>query len=124
MKYKFNKHKKEIRKEPFEQKEVPVVEIDNASLYGDFFDSEINHIEMDYAEEIVEKIEEVLSGKINFYEGFGFELYMIECDREKAVVKNIFEDDRVEAVIPIQEVYELMRDWRDYLREFYKQKTT
>lgn len=47
---------------------------------------------------------------------------MIECDREKAVVKNIFEDDKIEAIIPIQEVYELMRDWRDYLKEFYKQK--
>ncbi|MFJ1429672.1 hypothetical protein ACILE2_02555 [Capnocytophaga canimorsus] len=97
--------------------------IENDSKYGCYFWAEVNNIkDLEYTEEIVEKIEEVLSGKTDFYEGFGFELYMIECDREKAIVKNIFEDDKVEAIIPIQEVYELMRDWRDYLREFYGKK--
>ena len=42
-----------------------------------------------------------------------------ECDREKAVVKNVYEDYRIEAVLPIEEIYELMRDWRDFQREYY-----
>lgn len=98
----------------------PLIVIKNSEKYGYFFETELNNLELDYVEEIVEKIEEILNGKTDFYEGFGFELYMIECDRENAVVKNIFENDKIEAIIPIQEVYELMRDWRDYLKEFYK----
>lgn len=96
-----------------------IVHLENDSKYGTFFGAEVNHIGLDYAEEIVEEIEAVLRGKVAFYEGFGFEVYMIECDREKAVVRNTFEDYRVEAIIPIQEVYELMRDWRDFQREYY-----
>ncbi|GET46200.1 hypothetical protein [Capnocytophaga felis] len=120
MKYSFNIHK--YLTPTGLKKERPIIDIDNSSQYGWYFYDEINNLssDFDYVEEIVEKIEDVLSGKTDFYEGFGFELYMIECDREKAVVKNIFEDDKVEAIIPIQEVYELMRDWRDYLRDFYK----
>lgn len=47
---------------------------------------------------------------------------MIECDREKAVVKNVYEDDRVEAIITIAEGYQLMRDWRDSQRAYYHNK--
>ena len=74
--------------------------------------------------EIVSSIEMLLGGEVDFYEGFGFEMYMIECDREKAVVKNVYEDDKVEAIIPIEEVYELMRDWRDFQREYYHNHTS
>ena len=84
----------------------------------------MNHIDLEYAEEIVSSIEMLLGGKVDFYEGFGFEMYMIECDREKAVVKNVYEDDQVEAIIPIEEVYELMRDWRDFQREYYHNHTS
>jgi len=84
----------------------------------------VNHIDLEYAEEIVSSIEMLLGGKVDFYEGFGFEVYMIECDREKAVVKNVYEDDKVEAIIPIEEVYELMRDWRDFQREYYHNHTS
>ncbi len=84
----------------------------------------MNHIDLEYAEEIVSSIEMLLGGKVDFYEGFGFEVYMIECDREKAVVKNVYEDDQVEAIIPIEEVYELMRDWRDFQREYYHNHTS
>jgi hypothetical protein len=84
----------------------------------------VNHIDLEYAEEIVSSIEMLLGGKVDFYEGFGFEVYMIECDREKAVVKNVYEDDQVEAIIPIEEVYELMRDWRDFQREYYHNHTS
>ena len=102
----------------------PSVVIENPEKYGSFFQDEIHHLSLDYVEEIVGEIEAVLNGEVDFYEGFGFEVYMIECDREKAVVKNVYEDDRVEAVIPIEEVYELMRDWRDFQREYYHNHTS
>lgn len=102
----------------------PSVVIENPEKYGSFFQDEIHHLSLDYVEEIVREIEAVLNGEVDFYEGFGFEVYMIECDREKAVVKNVYEDDQVEAVIPIEEVYELMRDWRDFQREYYHNHTS
>ena len=92
------------------KKTIPsIIHLGNASKYGIFFWSEVSHIDLEYAEEIVSSIEMLLRGEVDFYEGFGFEVYMIECDREKAVVKNAYEDDKVEAIIPIEEVYELMR---------------
>ena len=102
----------------------PSVVIENSEKYGSFFLDEINNLSLDYVEEIVGEIEAVLNGEVDFYEGFGFEVYMIECDREKAVVKNVYEDDQVEAIIPIEEVYELMRDWRDFQREYYHNHTS
>ena len=102
----------------------PSVVIENSEKYGSFFQDEIHNLSLDYVEEIVGEIEAVLNDEVDFYEGFGFEVYMIECDREKAVVKNVYEDDRVEAVIPIEEVYELMRDWRDFQREYYHNHTS
>ena len=102
----------------------PSVVIENSEKYGSFFQDEINNLSLDYVEEIVGEIEAVLNGEVDFYEGFGFEVYMIECDREKAVVKNVYEDDKVEAIIPIEEVYELMRDWRDFQREYYHNHTS
>ena len=102
----------------------PSVIIENSEKYGSFFWAEINHLSLDYVEEIVGEIEAVLNGEVDFYEGFGFEVYMIECDREKAVVKDVYEDDRVEAIISIEEVYELMRDWRDFQREYYHNHTS
>jgi hypothetical protein len=102
----------------------PSVVIENSEKYGSLFGAEINHLSLDYVKEIVGEIEAVLNGEVDFYEGFGFEVYMIECDREKAVVKDVYEDDRVEAIIPIEEVYELMRDWRDFQREYYHNHTS
>lgn len=102
----------------------PSVVIEDPKKYGSFFQAEIHHLSLDYVEEIVGEIEAVLNGEVDFYEGFGFEVYMIECDWEKSVVKNVYEDDRIEAVIPIEEVYELMRDWRDFQREYYHNSTS
>ena len=98
----------------------PSVVIEDSEKYGSFFQDEIHHLSLDY----VEEIEAVLNGEVDFYEGFGFEVYMVECDRDKAVVKNVYENDQVEAIIPIEEVYELMRDWRDFQREYYHNHTS
>ena len=65
------------------KKTIPsIIHLGNASKYGIFFWSEVNHIDLEYAEEIVSSIEMLLRGEVDFYEGFGFEVYMIECDRE------------------------------------------
>lgn len=120
MKYNFKVCTLKLSLNPYREQNIPVVEIENSENYGMFFDSEINHLSLGYVEEIVEEIEAVLNGSVDFYEGFGFEVYMIECDREKAVVKNVYEDYRIEAVLPIEEIYELMRDWRDFQREHYR----
>jgi hypothetical protein len=119
MKYSFNKG--EIISPVGIKSEFPTIMIEDSQKYGEYFASEIFNLyrNLDYVREIVSKLEEVLNGDINFYEGFGFEVYMIECDKDNAVVKNIFEDDKVDAIIPTQEVYELMRDWRDYLIDYY-----
>lgn len=108
------------------EKANPLLDIENQEKYGWFFYDEINNLSsnLDYVKEIVLKLEAVLSGELKFYEGFGYEVYMIECDKKNAVVKNIFEDDKVDAIIPTQELYELMRDWRDYLIDYNNKSLT
>jgi hypothetical protein len=100
----------------------PLISIENQENYGWFFIDEIINLStnLDYVKEIVTKLEALINGEIEFYEGFGYEMYMIECDKENAQVKNIYEDDKVEAIIPTEEIYELMRDWRDYLINYYE----
>jgi hypothetical protein len=100
----------------------PLISIENQENYGWFFIDEIINLStnLDYVKEIVTKLEALINGEIEFYEGFGYEMYMIECDKENAQVKNIYEEDKVEAIIPTEEIYELMRDWRDYLINYYE----
>lgn len=119
MKYKFSINKY-IDSSNGLEKYNPLIDIENVNDYGWFFYDEINNLSsnLDYVKEIVSKLEAVLNGKLEFYEGFGFEVYMIECDKENATVKNIFEEDKIDAVIPTTEVYELMRDWRNYLEDY------
>ncbi|NOS90691.1 MAG: hypothetical protein HOP30_02105 [Cyclobacteriaceae bacterium] len=124
MKYKFNIHKYSTPNGI--EKERPIVDIENPIQYGWFFYDEINNLSFnpDYVKEIVSKLEEVLSGKLKNYDGFGYEMYMIECDKENAKVKNIFEGGKVDAVIPTAEVYELMREWRDYIEKYNQKNPT
>lgn len=53
-----------------------------------------------------------------------FELLYCGLFKSRTVVKNVYEDDKVEAIIPIEEVYELMRDWRDFQRAYYHNDTS
>lgn len=57
MKYRFSKGKI-VSPQGF-VKVYPTVIIKDSLKYGWVFNSEINHIDLEYAEEIVEKIEEV-----------------------------------------------------------------
>ena len=46
----------------------PSVVIENSEKYGSFFLDEINHLSLDYVEDVGE-IEAVLNGEVDFYEG-------------------------------------------------------
>jgi hypothetical protein len=97
----------------------PYVSIENQEKYGCFFNSEITHL--NHANDviiIVDKLEKLSKGDIDYYEGFGYEVYMIECKKEISQVIDTFDGWKVVAEIPTQEIYELMRDWRDYLIEW------
>jgi hypothetical protein len=98
----------------------PIIDIENALDYGWFFYDEINNLSSNicYVKEIVDKLEKLSKGEIDYYEGFGYEVYMIECKKEISQVIDTFDGWKVVAEIPTQEVYELMRDWRDYLIEW------
>ncbi|KOY84541.1 hypothetical protein AD998_20320 [bacterium 336/3] len=101
--------------------EVPSINIENASEFGYFFLDEISNLysNLEYINEIVDKIDKVLNGSVDFYEGFGYKVYMIQCDKNIAKVVNLFENEKIEAEIPTIEIYALMKDWRDYLIKFY-----
>jgi hypothetical protein len=123
MKYNFRVYKYNDAITGIERK-IPTIDIEESLKYGRYFIDEISNLysNLDYVKEIVIKLESLLKGEALFYEGFGFEVYMIECTKEVARVKNIFEDDQIEAEIPTQEVYQLMKDWRDYLEKYYNDK--
>ena len=70
-----------------------------------------------FIKDLVEDIKKVMLG-IHKQSDFGFEAYNIECRQETSTVISIYENNKIEAIIPTQEVYELMRDWRDYLVMF------
>lgn len=102
-------------------RKFPTIRIENSINYGEFFNAEISNItDLEYVTKIVRKLEALLNEEITYYEGFGYNTYMIECNREHAKVLNIFEDYKVEAKIPTPEVYELMSDWRNHLIHYYK----
>jgi hypothetical protein len=103
-------------------RKFPSINIEDSTKYGMFFNAEIANINhANYVKELVDDIEKVMLG-IHEQSDFGFELYSIECKKESTNVVNIFENNKIEAVIPTQEVYELMRDWRDYLIEWENNK--
>ncbi len=105
------------------KRSYPYVDIEDSLKYGWVFNSEITHLnDATFIRDLVEGINKVMLG-IHEQIDFGFEAYSIECRQEATTVISIYEDNKVEAVIPTQEVYELMRDWRDYLIEWNKNKS-
>lgn len=101
-----------------ELKCAPLPNIENSQQYGHFFVDEINNLSIDYLYEILGKLEALIKGEIEYYGGFGYEIYMIECWQDIAIVKNIYENDKVEAIIPTIEVYSLIKDWLVFLSDF------
>ncbi|AJH14371.1 hypothetical protein [Myroides profundi] len=98
----------------------PLLEIENSQRYGWFFSDELNNLSTDieYVAVIVDNLEKLVDCKLEFYNDFGYEVYVIECNQKEALVKNIYEEDKVEAIIPIIDIYTLMKDWLFFLIDF------
>ena len=82
---------------------------------------ELASCEFSYLQKIVDQLSELLENKISHYD-FGFEVYNFDCTKDECKVLNTFEGWKVECVIPTQEIYQLLKDWRDYLINFEKTK--
>lgn len=101
----------------------PTLLIDDADKYGGYFNSEISFItDENYLSEIVSQMEAVLSGRINECI-FGYEVYRIVCDNDYCrcyIVLPSLEGESTEpdSVIPVNEVFQLMKDWRDYILQW------
>lgn len=78
--------------------------------------NELGSCNFEYLEKIVENLANVKSGELEQYD-FGYEIYSLECRKEISQVIDTFNDWKCIAEIPTQEVYILMKNWRDYLIE-------
>ncbi len=101
------------------EKTSPLLKIEDDTKYGCYFVDEISNLSQNYLHEIVAALEQVLSGRLEQYD-FGYEVYLIECKKETSNVVDTFEDWKLISEIYTQELYELMRDWRNFLVEHNK----
>ncbi len=105
----------------------PSVNIEEGDLYGSYFQSEVNLItDENHLKEIVFHLQELINGKIKDYT-FGYEVYAIVCDHEFCRCNVVLpwierETDGSDAVIPINEVLLLMKDWSHYLLEWKRKQ--
>lgn len=95
-------------------KSVPILLIENQEKYGEHFSTEITNLRFEYLQEIVESLEKVLSGELQYYD-FGYEIYNIECKKETAQVIDTYNYWKCIAEIPTQSIYLLLKNWKDYL---------
>jgi len=76
--------------------------------------NELGSCNIEYLEEIITNLIKVRSGELEEYD-FGYEVYSIECKKEISQVIDTYNDWECIAEITTQEVYKLMKDWREYL---------
>ena len=115
MKYKFEKYDYLDERDNI-NKSTSIILIENEENYGDHFSTEIKNLKLDYLNEIVVSLEQVLSGELEQYD-FGYEIYSIECKKETSFVIDTYNDWKCISEITTQEIYEFIRDWRNYLIE-------
>ncbi|PIF33829.1 hypothetical protein CLU81_4454 [Flavobacterium sp. 9] len=113
MKYKFEQHNYFDKNDNL-NKSTSLLIIEDQENYGEHFSTEILNLKLDYLEEIVKSLEKVLSGELLYYD-FGYEVYSIECKKEISQVIDTYNYWKCIAEIPTQEIYELMKDWKNYL---------
>jgi len=89
--------------------------IENHEDYGDHFTTEITNLNFDYLTEIVTALEKIISGDLQEYD-FGNQVY-IECKKSTSVIFELFDYWKIIAEVPTIELYELLRDWKDYLNK-------
>jgi len=83
--------------------------------------NELGSCSREYLAEIITSLEQILQGKLEQYD-FGYEVYNFDCTKDECKVLNTFEGWKVEYIIPTEEIYRLLGDWRDYLIDWEKSK--
>ncbi len=78
--------------------------------------SELGSCNLDYLNEIISSLEDVLSGKLEQYD-FGYEILSIESRQENSNIVDTYNDWKTIAEVPTSEIYNLMKDWRSYLEK-------
>ena len=79
--------------------------------------SELGSCNESYLEEIISSLEEVLNGELEQYD-FGYEVYSIDCRKDVSQVVDTYNGWKSIAEIPTQKIYELIRDWKNYLLDY------
>ncbi|KUJ60594.1 hypothetical protein AR687_17640 [Flavobacteriaceae bacterium CRH] len=115
MKYKFEKYNYLDERDNI-NKSTSIILIENEENYGEHFSTEIKNLTLDYLNEIVASLEQVISGELEHYD-FGYEVYSIECKRETSFVIDTYNDWKCISEITTQEIYDFIRDWRNYIIE-------
>ena len=115
MKYKFEKYNYFDERDNL-NKSTSIILIENENLYGEYFSTEIKNLNLDYLYEIVNSLEQILSGELQHYE-FGYEVYTIECKNDISFIIDIYNSWECITEISTQEIYEFIRDWRNHLIE-------
>lgn len=115
MKYKFEKYNYFDERDNH-NKSTALIAIENEEQYGEYFITEIKNLNLHYLEEIVNSLKKVLSGNLEQYD-FGYEVYSIDCNKNISSIIDIFTDDKIIFELPTQEIYEFIREWKDYLTE-------
>jgi hypothetical protein len=126
MKYRFNINKYFDSVTGLE-KTNPLLEIENQEDYGWFFIDEINsYWEYPYTlATVIADIEDVLDGRMEECPGIGMYIYFSDVYKDVTYIydgTNGKPNNAVEhavSVIPTIELYEMLRDWRDYLMEWH-----
>lgn len=81
---------------------------------------EFAFIEKEYAEEIVNRLQLVLDGKLDKFE-FGYDATIIDFYRDKSIINYDYLESELE--FDSQCIYVFMKDWFKYLTNFdYKGK--
>jgi hypothetical protein len=76
--------------------------------------NELGSCNYEYLQEIIMNLTKVKSGEIEQYD-FGYEVFTLECQKEISKIIDTFDDWKCIAEVPTQEIYNLMKDWKDYL---------
>lgn len=123
MKYSFGTDKIVDPMNSNKTRDVAYISLDDHEKYGEFFIDEIRNLKLDYLKLIVSQLEKLQTVEISQYD-FGFEVYNFDCTSEKCKVLNTLEGWKVECELPTEDIYRLLRDWRDYLINFETTKSS
>jgi len=101
-------------------KSNPLITIENGEKYGWFFNDEIQNLYLNkpYLNEIVVELEKVINTDMNKVYSFGYEAYLIECHRNKSLVKDMTENEQVVGEIKTTELFEMLSKWCDFVNQF------